>query len=308
MFYITPSGNFMEEKIKVGFCVSYDWKLLINSIPLIYEYADLICLSLDVNRKGWSGMKYSFDELAFNNFIKSIDLDKKIHLYEDNFFDESITPMENDNRQRRLMGDYMGKGGWHIQIDSDEYFLNFPAFVDYLKKFSSSKLSVSKPINICCPLIPVFKRLERGYLVIDNSESEWEVSPFATMNPEYLSARRNSHFNALSPFFVVHETWSRTREELVQKLESWGHIHDFDKTSYLRFWDAIDGSNYRFVHNFHPIQATVWNKLLYVEAASINELKERLVKDNLFRIRPRSLYLKNSRNWNRVLSVLSKLR
>ena len=54
-----------KPKIKVGFCVAYDWELLKNSIPRVYNAADTICLSIDKNRTSWSGKKYDFDESAF---------------------------------------------------------------------------------------------------------------------------------------------------------------------------------------------------------------------------------------------------
>ena len=67
-------------KIKVGFCVAYDWLLLKNSIPRIYANADEICLSIDKNRTSWSGKKYDFDEADFRNFITQIDKNNKIKL------------------------------------------------------------------------------------------------------------------------------------------------------------------------------------------------------------------------------------
>lgn len=47
-------------QIKVGFCVAYDWNLLHVSIPKIYDDADVICLSIDKNRRSWAGLRYSW--------------------------------------------------------------------------------------------------------------------------------------------------------------------------------------------------------------------------------------------------------
>jgi len=295
----------MNALIKVGFCVAYDWEMLRKSLPLIYDHADQICLSLDINRKSWSGKFYLFDDLAFHAFLKKTDTQKKIDLYEDDFFVRSLSPIENDNRQRKLMSDRMGAGGWHIQIDSDEYFLNFKGFVNFLK--SKTHYLNGKPVNICCPWVSIYKRVSDGYLIVDNAETTWETMPFATNKPEYFNARRNSHFNAISTFFVVHETWSRSSEELKQKLNSWGHNDDFlSKESYLKFWEAIDKFNYQFVDDFHPLQSGVWKKLMYVKANSIDELLSIIKTDYLFKINKASLYLKNSRNWNRLLSLWQK--
>lgn len=295
--------NSTGDRIKVGFCVSYDWKLLTKSLPLIYPYADSICLSVDINRRSWSGEPYIFDESAFRAFVSAIDLDGKITVYEDNFYDPALSAIDNDSRQRRLMSEFMGAGGWHIQIDSDEYFLDFPGFVEYLKTLDRSRLKSSKPVNICCRLVSVFKKLDSGYLVMDNSQGKWETSPLATRHPEYLYARVNSHFNIVSPYIVLHETWSRSREELVQKLDSWGHINDFHRESYLKLWDAIDDNNYHFVKDFHPIQRGVWMRLAFFKASSMSELMKNVSESNLIKSNKLHLRFRNSRWRNRLLSI-----
>src|SRR5258708_4386503 len=217
----------MSAVIKVGFCVAYDWHLLKKSLPLIYDRADKICVSIDKNRTSWSGLRYTIDEQEFHTFLAQIDKHRKIDLYEDVFYIPELTPIENDNRQRKLMSDRMRSGGWHIQIDSDEYFLDFEGFINYLRKINPSPSGSEKPLNVCCHWISIFKKLPSGYIVVDNSEGVWETMPFATNRPEYLNARRNSHFNISSPFFVLHETWARTLDELKRKLNSWGHNNDF---------------------------------------------------------------------------------
>src|SRR5690349_10266607 len=110
--------------IKVGFCVSYDWVLLKRSLPRVYGQADKICLSIDKNRRSWTGTPYVFDEDAFRSWISSVDVQNKIDVYEDDFALSNLSAMENDTRQRNLMAKRLGKGGWHIQVDSDEYFLD----------------------------------------------------------------------------------------------------------------------------------------------------------------------------------------
>ena len=59
--------------IKIGFCVAYDWHLLRYSLPLIYDHADYICLSIDKDRISWAGEKFSFDENSFKSFVQAID-------------------------------------------------------------------------------------------------------------------------------------------------------------------------------------------------------------------------------------------
>ena len=156
-----------KPKIKVGFCVAYDWELLKNSIPRVYNAADTICLSIDKNRTSWSGKKYDFDESAFQGFIAQIDTQHKIKIYEDNFSLPDLSSIENDNRQRNMMADFLGKGGWHIQVDSDEYFLDFEGFVNYLTNHFPDPDTI-KPINVCCNWVSLIKRTENGFLYVNH--------------------------------------------------------------------------------------------------------------------------------------------
>lgn len=293
--------------IKVGFCVAYDWELLRKSLPRVYEFADLILLSLDQNRQSWSGIPYDFDESAFQRFLLEADPQKKIRVYEDDFSQAALSPLENDNRQRNLMAKEMGEGGWHIQIDSDEYFLDFEGFTRYLKKLNPHPHPRQKPLNVCCNLIPLIKKLREAYLFVDYAGTPPEVCPFATNRPEYFAARRNGHFNHLSPFFVLHETWARGEEELWRKINSWGHDLDFeDKNSFFNLWKVLDHYNYRFIKNFHPIQGEVWPALGFCKGVTIEELIGSLNQRQAFYLFPSYLFWKNSRNWARFKTLISK--
>ena len=147
-----------QATIKTGFCVSYDWELLKKSIPPIYEQSDIICLAVDKNRKSWSGNKYTFDEVAFRSFVQQVDKDKKIEIYEDDFSRPDLNARQNCNRQRTMIAEQLKKGGWHIQIDSDEYFTDFSGFVNTLKAINPRPTGDEKPVNVCPYLIPLIKQ------------------------------------------------------------------------------------------------------------------------------------------------------
>jgi len=149
--------------IKVGVCIAYDWDFLRYSIPLIHEDSDYICLSLDAECTSWALKSFSFDEIKFRELVHELDPDQKIHVYEDNFHLTDLGPMQNEVRQRNKMAEYMGSGGWHIQLDTDEYFVDFHGFVRYLKS-----THFVRPVNICCPWITLFKKVGPGYLRINN--------------------------------------------------------------------------------------------------------------------------------------------
>ena len=103
--------------IKVCFLLSYDYAFVKYSLPCVYPYADSITFSIDRNRTSWSGNQYKFDE-SIIDWIKAYDTEQKIRIYEDDFYVPGKTAMENDTRQRNKTAEFMGKGGWHLQIES----------------------------------------------------------------------------------------------------------------------------------------------------------------------------------------------
>jgi len=254
--------------IKVGICIAYDWDFLRYSIPFIYEDSDYICLSLDSERTSWTLHPFAFDEVEFRDLVHELDPQRKIHIYEDNFHLFDLTPKENEVRQRNKMADFMGDGGWHLQLDTDEYFIDFTGFVRYLKS-----AHFSRPVNICCPLITLFKKVDGGYLWIKNEKpSNQDTIAIATNAPKYQFGRRNGHFNILTNYPLLHQSWAREVHEIAEKVENWGHSRDFDVKKYLEFWKDLSKTNYQAVHNFHPINPPQWEILNFQEGTTISLL------------------------------------
>jgi hypothetical protein len=54
--------------------------------------------------------------LEFFEWVRQFDVSNKIILYEDTFTSWKYIA-QNDTRERNLLAQTMGKGGWHIQID-----------------------------------------------------------------------------------------------------------------------------------------------------------------------------------------------
>lgn len=286
--------------IKVGFLVSYDWYLLRNALPLVYSEADVIYLALDKKRLTWAGNTFDFDEEAFNKMIDNIDIDKKIKVYEDDFFMENLTPMQCEVRERNLLAQQMGEGGWHIQLDADEYFLDFKSFTNYLKKMNIHQ----REVNICVVLLNLFKKTEKGFLYIINEGLD--LIQIATNKPYYEYGRKNGYFNHTSPFFILHDTWARSEEEVWQKISNWGHKNDFDTEKYFSFWKNINETNYHQIINFHPISPSVWGKLKFIEGQNIKEIVQKFTK-NEFPLSKFCLFIKNNRNIARIKHFWSKI-
>lgn len=259
----------VDNAIKVGFCVAYDWPLLAYSLPLIYERANTICLSIDKDHVSWARRPFDWDEPGFRDLIKAIDTGSKIIVYEDNFHFNDLTPAENEVRQRRLIAERLGRGGWHIQLDCDEYFLDFGAFADFL---------ISQPrrayrFNVSCQLITIFKEVKDGYLYVqpDNAD-QFEFLQIASRTPCYHHGRRNDYFNIISDSIIVHQSWARSEEEILRKLSNWGHTDDFNIQEYFEFWKDVNNDNFRQRRNLHPIQPACWPSLKHIRVGSINDL------------------------------------
>ncbi len=293
----------MDKKIKVGFCAAYDWYFLKQSLPPVYESADVICIAVDQDRISWSGKPFSIDEAAFAAFLKEVDKDNKILLYEDDFHRPELSPMQNEVRQRNMMALAMGKGGWHLQLDSDEYFIDFPGFVAFLKRHT-----YQRPVNIACPLLILYKIVDNGFLLIETPKTEQiEYIAIATNEPHYEYGRKNGYFNIKTDFAIVHQSWARSEAEVQQKVQNWGHKEDFDVQAYYESWKGLNGTNYKRYLNFHPITPGSWASLQMVAARSIAGLISYFRQHPPLTI-PKSYLRKENSIWrSRIKAVLKKL-
>lgn len=263
--------------IKVSYCVAYDWELLRTSIPRIYKEADVICISYDKNLLSWSGNTFTWDEKLFQQMIEELDPAKKIVIYKDTFYNPQLQPMQNEVAQRNKIAAFLGLDGWHIQLDTDEFFLNFDKFVAYLKEFQSGR-----KVNICCPMINLYKQIPEGILWIKPSAfNEIEYFPIATQYPSYEYGRRNGNFNVLTNFPILHQSWARQEQEIWEKLNNWGHAKDFDVAKYFNFWKEANAENYTSYKNFHHLHPHTWPALA-LEPVHLNQLSGSAITDSSF--------------------------
>lgn len=257
-----------KQNIKVGYLVSYDYQLMEYSLPTVYQCSDQIYLAIDKNRKTWRGNTYELPNTFFE-WIKGVDKENKIHIYEDSFYFSNISPMELETRERNLLANFMGSGGWHIQIDVDEYFLDFKGFVNSL-----NLLDNSSPATIYAKWITIFKQDITGFYYIEADEE----FPIATNSPFYTQARHTDQNvkKLIFDFDVLHQSWGRSKEDLVFKLENWGHSNNIDWKAYLDFWQLINKDNYGDVKNIHPLFPPLWPNLKYINVDNISLLIERM--------------------------------
>lgn len=258
-------------KINVGFLVSYDYEFIKTSLPLVYKDADSITLAIDENLKTWSGQQFNIDP-SFFAWLEATDTDKKITIYRDNFCIPELDAKANDTRERRLLAEKMGEG-WNIQVDADEYFIDFAAFAHYLR---TNRFLKGKTVQVCALWITLFKQLEDGILYIKRPD------PFyvGSSNPDYVRCRKNKNqMKVYVPFLVLHQSWARTEEELEKKLRNWGHNQDFNVDDYITFWKNLSKDNYQAAKNFHPLGSDNWDSLSYCPGSTIEEVMANLKRD-----------------------------
>jgi len=257
--------------IKVGILVSYDYYFVFDCIRQLYSSADVIVLAIDRDRRTWSGQSFALPE-TFVADVRAMDPEDKIRFFEDSFYLPGLSPIECDTRERNLLAKQMGRGGWHVQIDSDEYFVDFPRFVAFLHGLSSCSRGHH---TVYARWFTLFRKTKNGYLHVRDSQEEF---PVATTDPRYTRARipRGTRSSKVyTDFQVVHESWARNESEILTKLKNWGHTDDFSVEEYFEFWKRLDEFNYEAATDFHPIRPKTWKRLGLVEGG-IAEILEGL--------------------------------
>lgn len=252
--------------IKVGYLISYDYEFIKTSLLRVYDFAEEIFFAVDADRKTWSGQSFTIEE-DFWDWVKQVDTANKITIYEDHFYVPDLTPMECDTRERNMLGKQMGSSDWYVQIDSDEYFVDFGLFLNKLLNYKAVS-----PVSIYCSVATIFKQVPSGFLLINDSET----LSFATNNPVYDLARNNTSGNQHIYWddLVLHQSWARSPSEIKLKLDNWSHKNDFNTESFYKLWNAIDEFNYHYLINFHPLHPATWPKLTLVHGSITNILND----------------------------------
>ena len=253
--------------IKVGMTASYDYAFLYQSLPLVYAHADRITLAVDQACRTWTGIPFAIED-SFWDWLRTIDVQNKIEVYRDEFYRPGFKAMENGTRERMMLAQHMGEGGWHVQIDSDEYFPDFGDFVRFLRRHARWTRPGARPIDIGAFLIPLFKQVDGGFLYIKDA---YETFFLATNRPDYKMARASDHLIRYTPFILFHQTWARSEPEVWTKANSIGHVDHFNVQSYFNLWKGVDRHNYRYVRDFHPLIPGIWPSLEWGSGKDISE-------------------------------------
>lgn len=284
------------KKIHVGFLLSYDYELLKLAIPPVYKASDRIFIAIDENYMTWSGNKFEVDP-AFFTWLKEFDTENKIELYRDNFYVPGLTTTQMDTRERKMLSDQMGIGNWLIQVDSDEYFIDFEDFVRQIRKYDHYLDNPEKhKIQIAAFWLIIYKYTENGILYVDKPMK----SIFATNYPNYKAFRRTNERVIYLDNLVLHESVSRSEEELRYKLKNWSHnTHVND--SFMDKWLKVNETNYKDFKDFYYIEPDRWKTLDYFPTKNIEEIKNYTNASKKLRLSPMYLFFKNFGQWFKFL-------
>lgn len=273
------------KKIHVGFLLSYDYEKLKYSIPPVYKDADAIFIAMDHKQRTWAGETFEIDP-SFFEWLNTFDVDNKITLYKDDFYDSSLKAIENDNRERHMLSKKMGIGNWLIQIDSDEYVLDFKKFIKDLRKHDSYLDNPEKNnIQIAMYSVNLYKYVDNGILFVKTPTK----AVVATNYPNYKVARVTRKRIIYTQNLLLHESIARDEDELVFKLNNWGHNIDVkDKEAFLEKWRTTNKSNYKERENFFYIEPEKWKHLEYSKGQNVEEIRKHI---DLTKVMPSKLYI-----------------
>lgn len=280
------------KKIHVGFLLSYDYEKLKTALPLVYDHSDRIFIAQDENFRTWSGNEFHVDE-SFFSWLKAIDTQNKIEIYKDNFYRPELNAIQNDTRERYMLSLKMGIGNWLIQIDSDEYILDFENFVKKLRKYDKFLENPKKnPIQISGFHVDVYKYLEDGILYVKDTCKVL----LATNYPNYKLARQSYERVIYVNTIVFHESLARTEKDLQTKLNNWGHTHELN-TTFLDKWNRANSSNYNEIKDVFYLNGKQWSSLGFVKGNNLQDFKNQLDKLEIKKIDSLFLFKKNLGQW-----------
>ncbi|RYJ37030.1 hypothetical protein NU08_3968 [Flavobacterium anhuiense] len=265
-------------------------------MPTTYNDADTIFLAIDKKRRTWNGEYFNIDD-SFFDWLQVFDVNKKIVIYEDDFYVPGFTTMQCEIRERKLLSQKMGIGNWLIQIDCDEYFVDFKKFISDLRKYDSYiKEPLKKPIQIAAFWVILYKYTPNGILYVDKPTK----AIFATNNPEYVNGRRIKGQVIYTNNLVLHESLSRTEEELRFKFENWGHNKETNK-DFLNKWIKVNENNFKEFRNFYYIEPERWKRLDFFPTKNIIEIKKFIQEEKKLTLSKLFISMKNFGQWFKFL-------
>ena len=98
---------------------------------------------------------------------------------------------------------------------------------------------------------------------------------------------------------ILHETLSRSEEELEMKFKNWGHKNELN-SQFLVKWKSASKENYMDLKDVFYIEPEKWKSLNYVLGKNINEVSKNFSSKS-FLPSPFYIWKKNFGQWFKFL-------
>src|SRR5690606_20972785 len=227
-----------------------------------------------------------------------IDVENKISIFEDRFYRPGLTTMECEVLERRLLAKQMGIGNWIVQLDADEYPIDFKAFVSTLHKYDSYLDDPkSNKIQIATFLVNIYKLEDNGFLYID----EPTKCITATNYSNYKGGRNTKERIIYTKHLMLHETLTRDEQELAFKFKNWGHNKQLNP-HFMEKWKLANSQNYKQLSDLFYLEPHKWKRLNFVNIDNLTDLANKFEEANFA---PSNWYLrkKNFGQWFKHLKI-----
>jgi len=256
--------------------MSYDYRLLLATIPRYLHFVDEVLLGVDSEGLTWSGERFDIPASFFAELRLIDENPSKIRLVSQPFYLASRSPMENEVIERNVLSKEARHDNWLVSFDADEVLLNPEEFFGFIQRVKRR----ARDVDVDVRLITVFKDLGGAVLIVAAQEDgALEQCPVGTRKRDaFAVGRRTGAESVLSPGLVLHYAWARSEEDLLLKLRNWGHSRDFDAQKYFEFWRGVTEENYRSLREFHPIWPRLWPRLVMVDKRNLDDLDLRALR------------------------------
>lgn len=251
--------------LSAQFLVSHDYHMLYESLPAAYPHVDEVILAVDRQHLSWAGNPFDLPDTFFA-WVQDFDERRKVRIFQEDFFQSHLTPHQCDTRERRMLAEWAGANRWHIQIDADEQFLDFPAFIADLRRIERSLWARHLPLQVAVLHLNIYKETPSGYLVVPNYPNRMQVAANMALHRDCRNLRERTIY---TQHLLLHHTFARSAEELRFKLRNYGHSKEFDTEAFIERWDKLDDDNYHQFSNFHHLKPAAWPSLTRLSKESV---------------------------------------
>jgi hypothetical protein len=228
------------------------------SVQSYYAAVERIVVAHDDRGLGWSGNPMPVEESLRE--LRHVDPDRKLEFWPLTFADPALSPMACDTRIRQAALDRASEGAdWVLQIDADEVIADLDVFLEMLHRAHRAGAR-----GLDFPSRWIYARTTSGN-VLECSTRWWRAAagypgPLAVKGGTTLRVARQCEGSLFRVDFrrrntdpwhargtpvhstvpvrsgVIHFSWVRTAEELLEKARTSTHRHDFEWEAKIAKW------------------------------------------------------------------------